>query len=601
MYDGRNIFTFEKMIEQILSQYIIDAVSELYKINEVKLQFQKTRKDFEGDITLVVFPLTVYSKKSPEVTASEIGDYLIINTNEINNFNVVKGFLNLSVNDSCWVSLLTTAIKNNKFGFSDVKPDAEKYLVEYCSPNTNKPLHLGHIRNNLLGYSVAEILKASGKNVIKVQIINDRGIHICKSMVAWLEFANNETPESTGIKGDHLVGKYYVEFDKKYKDEVKGLISKGYSQNQAEKEAPIFLKAQEMLIKWEDKDENVIALWQKMNSWVYKGFEQTHKRLGVDFDKNYYESDTYLLGKDIVNEGLLNKVFFKKPDGSVWIDLSSDGLDEKIILRSDGTSVYMTQDIGTAIKRHQDFNFSHMTYTVGNEQDYHFKVLFKILEKLGYSWSRDCYHLSYGMVDLPTGKMKSREGTVVDADVLMEEMVVNAKNIAESLGKNQDLNSDEANILYENVGIGALKYFMLKVDPKKRMLFDPKESIDFNGNTGPFIQYTHARIKSILRKNKLELKIDKDLKLSLKEKELIKLILDFPKLVQESASSFSPAIIANYVFELVKEFNSYYQSTTILKADKDEVISFRVSLAKKTAYIIEKGMSLLGVSVPERM
>ena len=452
-----------------------------------------------------------------------------------------------------------------------------------------------------MGFSVAEILKASGKNVKKVQIINDRGIHICKSMVAWQEFGNGETPESTGIKGDHFVGKYYVLFDKQYKKEIAELIDKGIDSKLAEEKAPILLKAKEMLIRWEKKEKSVIDLWKKMNSWVYDGFEKTYNRLGVDFDKNYYESETYLLGKDVVKNGLNSGVFYKKDDGSVWIDLTEDGLDEKIILRSDGTAVYMTQDIGTAIQRHEDFDFSNMIYTVANEQDYHFKVLFLILEKLGYSWAKSCHHLSYGMVDLPSGKMKSREGTVVDADDIMQDMNQNAKSIAKELGKIDIENNKESEELYENIGMGALKYFMLKVDPKKRMLFDPKESIDFNGNTGPFIQYTYARIMSILRKNKHKIVVNNQLCINQKEKELIKNILEFPKIVQESANSFSPAIIANYVFDLVKEFNSYYQSTTILGADTDDVISFRVALSKKVSDNIKSAMFLLGINVPKRM
>ena len=600
MHDSRNIFTFEEMIEKLLKKDIVLALEKLYKIKDYDLQFQKTRKEFDGDITLVIFPFTKFSKKSPEETGNEIGEILNL-SDFIYSFNVVKGFLNLVINDDVWLALLSDALQDNSFGFINANKDDPTYLVEYCSPNTNKPLHLGHIRNNLLGFSLAEILKASGKNVQKVQIINDRGIHICKSMVAWQEFGNNETPETNNFKGDHLVGKYYVQFDKEYNSEIAEMIKNGTSKKEAEKLSPIFIKAQDMLLKWEAKDPDVIALWKKMNSWVYNGFAQTHKRLGVNFDKNYFESETYLLGKEVVKSGLDSGVFFKKPDGSVWIDLSDEGLDEKIILRSDGTSVYMTQDIGTAIKRHEDFNFSHMTYTVGNEQDYHFKVLFLILEKLGYSWSKNCFHLSYGMVDLPSGKMKSREGTVVDADDIMEQMFQNAKNIAADLGKLDQLSENEAQELYETVGMGALKYFMLKVDPKKRMLFDPKESIDFNGNTGPFIQYAYARINSILRKNKSIITIEKHVEISDKEKELIKLILEFPKLIQESANSYSPALVANYIFEIVKEFNSYYQSTSILNAESESLISFRVTLSKKIAEIIKSGMLLLGIKVPQRM
>mgnify|MGYP001376755314 FL=1 len=588
------------MIEKILSNQIALVLKKLFGHNEYDVQFQKTRKEFNGDITLVVFPFTKFSKTGPEKTAKKIGDELI-SLSEIKNFNVVKGFLNIEIEDLFWLSQLDQILNQQDYGFISIDKNSPTYLVEYCSPNTNKPIHLGHIRNNLLGFSVAEILKASGKNVKKVQIINDRGIHICKSMVAWQEFGNGETPESTGIKGDHFVGKYYVLFDKQYKKEIAELIDKGIDSKLAEEKAPILLKAKEMLLRWEKKEKSVIDLWKKMNSWVYDGFEKTYNRLGVDFDKNYYESETYLLGKDVVKNGLNSGVFYKKDDGSVWIDLTEDGLDEKIILRSDGTAVYMTQDIGTAIQRHEDFEFSNMIYTVANEQDYHFKVLFLILEKLGYSWAKSCHHLSYGMVDLPSGKMKSREGTVVDADDIMQDMNQNAKSIAKELGKIDIENNKESEELYENIGMGALKYFMLKVDPKKRMLFDPKESIDFNGNTGPFIQYTYARIMSILRKNKHKIVVNNQLCINQKEKELIKNILEFPKIVQESANSFSPAIIANYVFDLVKEFNSYYQSTTILGADTDDIISFRVALSKKVSDNIKSAMFLLGINVPKRM
>ena len=588
------------MIEKILSNQIALVLKKLFGDNEYDVQFQKTRKEFEGDITLVVFPFTKFSKTGPEETAKKIGDELI-SLSEIKNFNVVKGFLNIEIEDVFWLSQLDQILNQQDYGFISINKNSPTYLVEYCSPNTNKPIHLGHIRNNLLGFSVAEILKASGKNVKKVQIINDRGIHICKSMVAWQEFGDGETPKSTGTKGDHFVGKYYVLFDKQYKKEIAELIDKGIDPKLAEEQAPILLKAKEMLIRWEKKEKSVTDLWKKMNSWVYDGFEKTYNRLGVDFDKNYYESETYLLGKDVVQNGLNSGVFYKKDDGSVWIDLTEDGLDEKIILRSDGTAVYMTQDIGTAIQRHEDFDFSNMIYTVANEQDYHFKVLFLILEKLGYSWAKSCHHLSYGMVDLPSGKMKSREGTVVDADDIMEDMNQNAKAIAKELGKIDIENNQESEELYENIGMGALKYFMLKVDPKKRMLFDPKESIDFNGNTGPFIQYTYARIMSILRKNKHKIVVNNQLCINHKEIELIKNILEFPKIIQESANSYSPAVIANYVFDLVKEFNSYYQSTTILGADTDEIISFRVALSKKVSDNIKSAMFLLGINVPIRM
>ena len=588
------------MIETILHKKINEILINLYGDNDYSIQFQSTRKEFEGDITLVVFPFTRFSKLSPEITAKKIGE-LLAKLDLIDSFSVIKGFLNLVISNKFWLSEFSKSTFEDNYGFVDIDENSPNYLVEYCSPNTNKPIHLGHIRNNLLGFSLANILKASGKNVKKVQIINDRGIHICKSMIAWQEFGEDETPESSGLKGDHLVGKYYVMFDRQYKKEVAELIEQGIESKLAEEKAPILLKAKEMLLKWEAKDKEVIALWRKMNSWVYDGFETTYKRLGVDFDKNYYESETYLLGKEVVKNGLDSGVFYKKEDGSVWIDLSSEGLDEKIILRSDGTAVYMTQDIGTAIKRHEDFNFSHMTYTVGNEQDYHFKVLFLILEKLGYSWAKSCYHLSYGMVDLPSGKMKSREGTAVDADDLMEDMFQNAKSIAEELGKIDKSQNNETNELYETVGMGALKYFMLKVDPKKRMLFDPQESIDFNGNTGPFIQYTYARIQSILRKNNGDIKIDEDSKITGKERALIISLLEFPKTIQEAANSFSPALIANYAFEVVKDFNSYYQSTSILGADSPSIISFRVALSQQTAKVIKSSMSLLGINVPQRM
>ena len=588
------------MIENILTKQIAEILDEIYGDNIYDIQFQKTRKEFEGDITLVVFPFTRFSKKSPEITAKEIGERLI-KLPEIKSFNVIKGFLNLEIEDSYWLSQFSKIVDQENFGFVKASEKTPIHLVEYSSPNTNKPIHLGHLRNNFLGYSISEILKASGKKVKKVQIINDRGIHICKSMVAWIDYGNGDTPESTGIKGDHFVGKYYVKFDKQYKEEISELIKNGLEKDEAEKNAPIFLKAQKMLLKWENKDEYVYNLWEKMNSWVYDGFEETYKKIGVDFDKNYYESDTYLLGKKVIEIGLEKNVFFKKNDGSVWIDLTSDGLDEKILLRSDGTAVYMTQDIGTAIQRHEDFGFSDMTYTVGNEQEYHFKVLFLILEKLGYSWAKNCYHLSYGMIDLPSGKMKSREGTVVDADVLVDDMIENSRKISSELGKVHKNDTNESNNLYKTIALGALKYFILKVDAKKRMLFNPEESIDFNGNTGPFIQYTYARINSILNKNNLELNMSSDIIINKKEKDLIKNILEFPKVIQEAAKLFNPSLIANYIFELVKEYNSYYQSTSILKAEADSLVIFRVLLSKRISTNIKSGMSLLGIDVPERM
>ena len=589
------------MIEQILHKEIEKALIKLYAASEQSIQFQNTRKEFAGDITVVVFSFLGVSKKGAEQTAQELGSYLKENVAEISNFNVVKGFLNLEISKDFWFNHFVNIYNTTDYGIVKVAEKSPTYLVEYCSPNTNKPIHLGHLRNNFLGYSVAEILKASGKNVKKVQIINDRGIHICKSMIAWQEFGNGETPVSSGIKGDHLVGKYYVEFDKHYKKEISELIASGMEKEQAEKEAPIFKKAQEMLLKWEANDVEVRALWEKMNAWVYEGFATTYSRLGVDFDKNYYESDTYLLGKKVVDIGLEKGVFYKKEDGSVWIDLSNEGLDEKIILRSDGTAVYMTQDIGTAIQRHEDFNFSHMAYTVANEQDYHFKVLFLILDKLGYDWAKNCYHLSYGMVDLPTGRMKSREGTVVDADDFIQEMVDTAKGIAKELGKLEGFSEKEANDLYEIVGLGALKYFMLKVDPKKRMLFNPEESVDFNGNTGPFIQYTYARIQSLKRKYSAQVIIPKSIEITDKEQEIIKHLTAFPALIQEAAIHYSPALLANYTYDLVKDFNNYYQSTAILTAESDELINFRLGLSLKVGEVIKTAMNLLGAKVPNRM
>lgn len=589
------------MIEEVLYNKIIKVLNGLYSVPSDSIQLQNTRIDFDGDITIVVFPLLSYSKKGPEETAEEIGDYLIRYVSEIVNFNVVKGFLNLEISKDFWFNSFVSVYNIANYGVVRASKDSPTYLVEYSSPNTNKPIHLGHLRNNFLGYSVAEILKASGKNVKKVQIINDRGIHICKSMLAWQEFSNGETPQSSGIKGDHLVGKYYVEFDKHYKKEIAELITLGIDKEKAEKESAIFKRAQEMLIKWEKKDAKVMDLWQKMNGWVYDGFAETYDRLGVDFDKNYFESDTYLLGKEVVDIGLDKGVFYRKEDGSVWIDLSDEGLDEKIILRSDGTAVYITQDIGTAIQRHNDFRFSHMAYTVANEQDYHFKVLFLMLSKLGYRWANNCYHLSYGMVDLPTGRMKSREGTVVDADDLVQEMVDTAKNTAKDLGKLEGMSKQEASELYEIIGLGALKYFMLKVDPKKRMLFNPEESIDFNGNTGPFIQYTYARIQSLGRKHNREVVMPELITIIDREKEIIKQILAFPSLIQEAAVNYNPALVANYIYDLVKNFNNYYQSTSILKAESDDLINFRLALSLKVGELIKTSMSLLGAGVPDRM
>ena len=589
------------MIKEILHKEIENALNDLYSASNQKIQFQNTRKEFSGDVTLVVFPLLKASKKGAEETAQELGEYLNMNVDEVIGFNVVKGFLNLEISKYFWFRQFVDIYYKVDYGVVKVVEDSPTYLVEYSSPNTNKPIHLGHLRNNFLGFSVSEILKASGKNVKKVQIINDRGIHICKSMIAWKIFGNGETPDSSGIKGDHLVGKYYVEFDKHYKKEVAELIELGMERSQAEKESPLLKKAQEMLIKWESKDVEVRNLWQKMNGWVYEGFATTYSRIGVDFDKNYYESDTYLLGKKVVDIGLKQGVFYQKSDGSVWIDLSNEGLDEKIILRADGTAVYITQDLGTAIQRSEDFDFSHMAYTVANEQDYHFKVLFLILEKLGYSWAKHCYHLSYGMVDLPTGRMKSREGSVVDADDFIQEMVDTAQDIAETLGKLDGIADEDANELYETIGLGALKYFMLKVDPKKRMLFNPEESVDFNGNTGPFIQYAYARIQSLNRKYTKKIILPKLIVLTDKEKSIIKQLTIFASIIQESANSYNPALVANYVYDLVKSFNNYYQTTPIITADTNELINFRLALSLKIGEVIKTSMSLLGVNVPNRM
>ena len=590
------------MIHHQLHRAVQLAVQSLFNAEIHELSIQKTRKEFKGDLTLVVFPFLKASKMSPEQTSNEIGKFLLEHSTLVSDYNAVKGFLNLTIHDELWLTEFDNAFNNPHFGVQNEQPNSPIHVVEFSSPNTNKPLHLGHIRNILLGHSVARILAASGKRVKKVQIINDRGIHICKSMLAWQEFGANETPQSTGIKGDHLVGKYYVVFDQQYKKEQQELVAQGRSKEQAEKEAPIFNRAQELLIKWEAKDKEVIKLWQMMNAWVYDGFEQTYQRMGVSFDKNYYESDTYLLGKEVIASGLEKGIFYKKKDGSVWIDLTDDGLDEKILLRADGTAVYMTQDIGTAIQRHDDFEFSHMVYTVGNEQDYHFKVLFLILEKLDYQWATNCYHLSYGMVDLPSGKMKSREGTVVDADELMQEMVQTAKDISQELGKIDAMSEEESEQLYETIGLGALNYFMLKVDPKKRMVFNPQESIDFNGNTGPFIQYTYARIQTILSKYSHDIVFDKDrLTLERKEKEIIKQVLEFPSIIKESAQAYNPAIVANYIYNLVKEFNGFYQNVPILIDEDEHRKAFRIALCQVVGKVIDSGMKLLGISVPQRM
>lgn len=593
-----------KNLELRLLNPILLAVKKLFgaDLSEHQVNFQTTRKEFDGDVTLVVFPMVRFAKKSPEETAEVIGNYLVETLDFIDNFNVVKGFLNLVVSQSYWLESYALAFNTDNYGRVKATKNDPKIVVEYSSPNTNKPLHLGHVRNNLLGYSVAEIIKASGRQVKKVQIINDRGIHICKSMLAWQRFGQGETPASSGMKGDHLVGKYYVLFDKEYKKEIALLVSKGTAEELAKKEAPLLIEAQNMLRLWEAKDQEVVALWEMMNSWVYEGFNSTYKRMGVDFDKHYYESSTYLLGKKYIDLGLEKGVFYTKDDRSVWIDLTDEKLDHKLLLRGDGTSVYITQDIGTAIQRHLDFDFNKMIYTVGNEQDYHFNVLFKILNRLGYSWSNDCHHLSYGMVDLPSGKMKSREGTVVDADDLMHEMVATAKSISEDLGKLEGFKAKELEAIYEMIGMGALKYFILKVDPRKRMLFDPAESIDFNGNTGPFIQYTHARICSLNRKaDDLNVQTNPESDLHTKEKELIKVLLRYPEVIQEAADECSPALVANFTYELVKQYNQFYQQVPIFGTTNEHDKAFRIGLSNFVGKVIASSMNLLGIDVPERM
>lgn len=590
-------------LHNILTPYIQEAVQQVFNLSIDKVEFQATRKDFEGDITMVVFPLVKQLKGNPVEIGTKIGEYLVENVSLVAKFNVVQGFLNIVIDDSYYIEFFNSIFANDTFGYVAPKEGDKAIMVEYSSPNTNKPLHLGHIRNNLLGYAVAEILKAAGNKVYKTQIINDRGIHICKSMLAWQKFGNGQTPETTGLKGDKLVGNFYVEFDKAYKNEIHQLKEQGMSEEEAKKQAPLMLEAQEMLRKWEAGDEEVVALWKKMNQWVYDGFAVSYKNLGVDFDSYYYESNTYLLGKDVVEDGLAKGIFYKKEDGSVWIDLTDEGLDEKLVLRADGTSVYITQDIGTAIQRVKDYpDVGGMVYTVGNEQDYHFKVLFLILKKLGFDWADRLFHLSYGMVDLPSGKMKSREGTVVDADDLMADMTTTAREISEELGKLDGLSAEEKDRLYRTIGLGALKYFILKVDPKKRILFDPKESVDFAGNTGPFIQYTYARIQSILRKTDFDYATTVVVsELHEKEKELIKNLAQFPEVIQQAAKSYSPALIANYTYDLVKEYNSFYQSVSILGETDETKKVFRVQLSQKVAQTIQNAFRLLGIDVPSRM
>jgi arginyl-tRNA synthetase len=597
-------------LSQLLTPSIEKAIQSLFDVAIDKIEFQSTRKEFEGDITMVIFPLLKVIKSNPVELGNKIGTYLVENISEVKTFNVVSGFLNIVISDAYYLQFFNEIKDNPKFGFVTPNPNEAAVMVEYSSPNTNKPLHLGHVRNNLLGYSVAEIIKASGKKVYKTQIINDRGIHICKSMLAWQKFGNlptgkagGQTPENSGLKGDKLVGNFYVAFDKAYKEEIAQLMSQGKSEEEAKKQAPIILEAQEMLLKWEAGDAEVISLWKTMNQWVYDGFAITYKNLGVDFDSYYYESNTYLLGKDVVKIGLEKGIFEKDPDGSVWIDLTPDGLDRKIVLRSDGTAVYMTQDIGTAIQRVKDFpDVGGMVYTVGNEQDYHFKVLFLILKKLGFEWSKNLFHLSYGMVDLPSGKMKSREGTVVDADDLMNEMTETAQKISEDLGKLESYSVEEKAKLYNTIGLGALKYYILKVDPKKRILFDPEESVDFAGNTGPFIQYTYARIQSIIRKANFDFSAKTAIEtLHEKEKELLKQLELFPEVIQNAAQNHSPALIANYTYDLVREYNSFYQAVPILGSNVQNEKIFRVQLSKKVADTIASAFQLLGIQVPERM
>ena len=591
-------------IVNTLSQTISQSLNELYGIAQAPsdIQLQDTRRDFNGDYTLVVFPYVKQARKSPEAVAQEIGTYVQSHLSLVSGFNVIKGFLNFEIADSYWLQFIADTASDSRFGLKDASNNNTPVVIEYSSPNTNKPLHLGHIRNNLLGWSVSQLLAANGANVKKVNLVNDRGIHICKSMLAWLRYGNGETPESTGIKGDHLVGKYYVEFDKHYKEEVKQLMENGVEEEQAKREAPLMMEAQQMLKRWEEGDKEVRTLWERMNGWVYAGFDETYARLGVGFDKVYYESNTYLLGKELVQKGLDMGVLFRKEDGSVWCDLTGDGLDQKLLLRRDGTSVYMTQDLGTALLRHNDFGAEQLIYVVGNEQDYHFKVLKLILGKLGFSWADKVYHLSYGMVELPNGKMKSREGTVVDADDLIDEMERTAEEMSREHGKNDELSPEEQKHLYHILALGALKYFILKVDPTKNMLFNPAESIDFNGNTGPFIQYTHARIRSIVRKAEGECKNAGMCKcLNEKERGVVKALHALPDTIAAAAAAYSPAMVANYAYDLAKAFNSFYQDTPILRETDDQVKAFRVSLCAAVANALKNTMNILGIEVPERM
>ena len=593
-------------IEKMLTQQVLEAVKACYgvELTEKDVQLQETRKEFAGDLTVVVFPFTRYSRKSPEDTAKELGEYLKQNIEEVETYNVIKGFLNVVISSAYWIEVLNDVAKEEKYGYAK-EPSGKTYMIEYSSPNTNKPLHLGHIRNNFLGWSVSEIQKANGHNVIMVNLVNDRGIHICKSMIAWEKFANGATPESTGTKGDHFVGDYYVRFDKEYKAQIKELMEQGKTEEEAKKEAPILLEAQEMLRKWEAGDEKVVSLWRTMNDWVLKGFDETYKMMGISFDKVYFESQTYKKGRDLVLKGLADGVLYRKDTGSVWADLTGDGLDHKLLLRDDGTSVYMTQDIGTAYDRFNEFNMDQEIYVVGNEQNYHFQVLSLVCKKLGFDWADKIKHLSYGMVELPEGKMKSREGTVVDADDLIDEMIHTARTTSEELGKLDGYTKEEAEDVYRKVALGALKYFILKVDPKKTMMFNPKESIDFNGNTGPFIQYTYTRIKSVLRKaEEAGVKIvpgDIHTTLTEKEQNLVKLIAKLPAVVKEAGDNYSPALIGNYAYELAKEFNQFYHDYSILKEENEQVRNLRLLLAQQCSVAIENAMGMLGIEMPERM
>jgi len=590
-------------IDQIINSVAVEAVRDNWSVNiqEGQVQIQKTRREFEGDFTVVVFPLLRHSKCSPEETGNAMGQYMVDHSDMLSGYNVIKGFLNMVVSQQYWKELLDGDLRGPHYGFTPVDAGSPNVMIEFSSPNTNKPLHLGHIRNNLLGHSVAKIMEASGNHVTKVNLVNDRGIHICKSMLVWQSEGNGETPETAGMKGDHLVGKYYVQFDQMYKAEIEAQVNEGVIRREAEAKAPVLEKAREMLRKWEADDPEVRRLWEKMNSWVYDGFEETYRRLGVSFDKTYYESETYKLGKEIVLKGLEEGVFYKKEDGSVWANLEDEGLDHKILLRADGTSVYMTQELGTAHQRYDEYGFDSHIYVVGNEQNYHFQVLGIVLKKMGYMWADKLFHLSYGMVELPEGKMKSREGTVVDADDLMDEMESTAKMMSEELGKLEDYNEEEKDTIYRQVGMGALKYFILKVDPKKNMTFDPGESVDFNGNTGPFIQYTYARISSVIRKGEGIPKSIGDIQMNVKEVSLIRMMHEYPEIINEASRTLNPSLVANFLYDLAKEFNQFYHDYSILSADNQEQVGLRLLIVEAIGQIVESGMDLLGIEVPERM